>query len=141
MGILTPGAELDKLFLSVITDPDAVTQEERKGLGAGFNKKGYKNIQTVAGLNIQVGSNRSGISVNINNKGRSQPAFKAYRGEANILVIVVDQLHFLSNGTGRSKNGIKTDRIGRNEKEGISIQIRLLLAGYQHQTGKNEKKQ
>src|SRR4051812_37901630 len=95
MGILSPGTQLDKLIIAVITDPYTIFQMKGNRSRAGPNKNGNKNKETVVCRNMQIGHAGSGTTININDKCRCGPSCQADCIDIKDEIIVIYQLNLL----------------------------------------------
>ena len=137
MGILTPGAEFYDLIYTVVADLNLVFQNKGGELRSGLSENRDKNIEAVAALNEEIRRAWSRTSIDIYNKRRAGTTLEVYGGYGDPFIEIIDQLNLLGNRACGGKNGIKEKGIRGGEKEGISVQIRLFLAGNHHESGKN----
>jgi len=115
MRILTPGGELDILFNSVVTDADAVRNQERFWISAWPDEEVYENIKTVIACNAQVGRHGSGISIDINGESRSGTTHQADIRDRYTAVVVIDQSDSLGYAARIREQRIELQAVGRQK--------------------------
>src|SRR3982751_443631 len=123
MSILSPRTQLDKLIISIVTDPYSIFQMKGNWSRAGPDKNRDKNYKAVVCRNMQIGHAGSRTTININDKCGCGPSCQADCIDIKDEIIVIYQLNLLCYGSGTCKNGIKLYCIRRKGKTGIVVLI------------------